>query len=100
MEILKDLIIAYLPVGGVVDNGRVSVSFSYRLRIRCGCRFDWGTAAIRGSFSFYPNIRTVSAAGRRMLEPSLIFLCISPQINMYISVLHDKGMGHLEDVCL
>ena len=31
MEILKDLIIAYLPVGVVVENGRVSVSFFWQV---------------------------------------------------------------------
>ena len=37
------------------------------------------------SFSLYPNSCIVSAAGRRIMKPSLIFRCIYPQMKVVIS---------------
>ena len=43
--------------------------------------------------SFTPNIRTASAAGGRMLNPSCILRYISPWINQIFSRVHDKAWG-------
>ena len=67
--------------------------FSDRFRIRSGRRCARGTAAIRESLSLSPNIRTVSAAGKRMLKPSCTFRCISPRMNHTIYGVHADAWG-------
>ena len=47
-------------------------------------------------FSLYPNSRITSAAGRRMLKPSLILRYISPQMKVVISGVKDEACGPLE----
>ena len=58
--------------------GVPSSFYSKMLRIRFRRQCAWGTATMQDSFSFSPNSRTASAAGRRMLKPPLMLLCISP----------------------
>ena len=51
---------------------------------------------MRESFSFSPNSRMASAAGRRMLKPSLIVRLSYPQMNEVISGVHAQAGGPLE----
>ena len=51
---------------------------------------------MRGSFSFSPNSCIASAAGRRMLNPSLILRYISPQMKAVISGGQAEACGPLE----
>ena len=48
------------------------------------------------SFSLYPNSHIASAAGRRMLKPSLILRCISPRTKEVISRVQAEACGPLE----
>ena len=51
---------------------------------------------MRESFSLYLNSRIASAAGRRMLNPSLIFRCTSPHMKDVISWVQAEACGPLE----
>ena len=51
---------------------------------------------MRESFSFSPNSRIASAAGRRMLKPSLILRLSSPRMDEVISGVHAEAWGPLE----
>ena len=51
---------------------------------------------MRESFSLYPNSHIASAAGRRMLKPSLILRCIFPQMKEVISGVQVEACGTLE----
>ena len=51
---------------------------------------------MRESFSFSQNSRMASAAGRRMLEPSLILRRSSPRMKAVISRVHAGAWGPLE----
>ena len=51
---------------------------------------------MRESFSFSPNSRMASAAGRRMLKPSLILRLSSPRMKEVISGVHAEAWGPLE----
>ena len=51
---------------------------------------------MRENFSLSPNSRIVSAAGRRMLKPSLILRYISPRMKEVISGVQAEACGPLE----
>ena len=53
---------------------------------------------MRESFSLSINSRIASAAGRRMLKPSLILRCISPQMKEVISGVQAEAWGPLDMV--
>ena len=51
---------------------------------------------MKESFSFSPNSRTASAAGRRMLKTSLILLYIYPHTNVVVYGVQAEAWGPLE----
>ena len=51
---------------------------------------------MRESFSLSPNSRIMSAAGRRMMKPSLILRCIYPLMKEAISGIQAEARGPLE----
>ena len=53
----------------------------------------WGTSAIWGNLSFSPNNLTVSAAGKRTINPSRTRWCNSPRMNAVISGVHAEAWG-------
>ena len=59
-----------------------------RFRIRRGQRCACNTSAMRESLILSPNIRTMSAAGRRILKPYCNILCISLPMNPTTSGVH------------
>ena len=86
---------AYLSVV-LLTLGVPTSGFFNRLNIRCRQRWSWGTAIIRESFRFSPNIRTASFAGGGVLKPSLILLCISHWMNVAISGMQAEAWDPLE----
>ena len=50
------------------------------------------------SFSFSSKKFIVSVPGRRILKPSLILPCISPQMKEFISGMHADACGPLDMV--
>ena len=58
-----------------------------------GRRCFWGTAAIRDNLRLSPNNLRVSAAGKRILNPSCTQWYNSPRMNAGILGVHAKAWG-------
>ena len=69
----------------LVTLGVTSSGFFNRLRMRRSRRCAWGTAMVQESLNFSPDIRTVYAAERGILEPSCTLGYISLRTNIVIS---------------
>ena len=68
-------------------------SYADKLRMRHGWRWAWGTAAMRERLSLSPNICTVSATGKNILNTSCTLRWISPRMNPTISGVHVDVWG-------
>ena len=73
--------------------GVPSLGFADRLSMRHVWWCSWGTASMQEILSFYPNTRTMSASGRRMLNTSRMHCPISPHMNDVVSVVHADTWG-------